>query len=105
MNSVFQRIFSTSKRLPSESRQSDKLTLLQLQQTLQGAIHDCGGMRAQRVTHKIGLSRNVNDLWLLRSDLHQCISQEHSQSVAADRINKLNSAFAGWVPGSQLTRI
>lgn len=102
---VIRRFFGTSMPSSGDSPKAGKLTLEQIRQLLHNAISDCGGMRAQRVTYKISGCRTAGDLWLLRSDLHQCISQEHSQSVAAERINGLIPAFAGWLPASQLTRI
>ncbi|MDB5965117.1 MAG: hypothetical protein JWQ72_1617 [Polaromonas sp.] len=101
MNMVIQRIFGTSllgttgKPLPIE----------QIRNSLHAALHDCKDIRTQRVIYKINLARTPADLWMLRSDLHQCIAQVHSQAVAAERINNLISVFEGWLPSSQLSRI
>ncbi|MBW8723242.1 MAG: hypothetical protein JF626_15720 [Polaromonas sp.] len=62
-------------------------------------------MRSQRVLYKISVAHTPSELWMLRSDLHQCISQAHTQSEAAERINSLIDVFAGWLPASQITRI
>ena len=105
MNLVIRRIFGTALRPASAARRSQKLTLEQLRQSLQGALVDCSGMPADRLAYKIHVARTAADLWLLRSDLHQCISQAHSQNLAAERINALIPAFAGWLPASQLRRI
>ena len=55
--------------------------------------------------YKIDFARTPADLWALRSDLHQCIAQVHTESVAAQRINDMASIFQGWVPAAQLTKI
>lgn len=102
---VIQRIFGASIRSARAARRSQKLTLDQLRQHLQSALVDCSGMPAHRLGYKINVSRTAGDLWLLRSDLYLCISQEHSQGVAAERINGLIPAFEGWLPASQLRRI
>ena len=41
----------------------------------------------------------------MRSDLHQCIAQVHTESVAAQRINELLGVFSVWVRAAQLTKI
>ena len=66
---------------------------------------DCSGTPAHRLGHKINVCRTASDLWLLRRDLYQCISQEHTQGVAAESINRLIPAFEGWLPASQFKRI
>lgn len=45
------------------------------------------------------------ELWLLRNDAYQLISQRHNQSVAAERINRLIQYFEGWLEPKQLIRI
>ena len=66
---------------------------------------DCSGTPAHRLGHKINVCRTASNLWLLRSDFYQCISQEHSQGVAAESINRLIPAFEGRLRASQLNRI
>lgn len=77
----------------------------QIRSGLEAALHDCSGIRTQRMNYRIKAARTPADLWLLRSDLHQCIAQAHSQAVAAERINHLIPFFAGWVPARQLILI
>ena len=105
MQLVNQRIFGTSIKSASAPRRSQKLTLDQLRQSLHSAMVDCSGMPAQRLGHKINVSRTACDLWLLRSDLDQCIAQEQGQGVAAERSNGLIPAFEGWLPASPLNRL
>ncbi len=106
MNMVIQRIFGVvaprfSDSIPSSSR----LPFEHIQQSLRSLLHDCQDMQSQRVIYKINIAESVSDLWLLRSDLHQCISQRHNQAEAATRINSLVEVFQGWLPARQLTRI
>lgn len=42
---------------------------------------------------------------MLRNDAYQLISHQHSQNVAAERINALIAVFEGWVEPRQLVRI
>jgi hypothetical protein len=86
---------ASNKRLPLE----------QVKASLHNTLHDCRDLRAQRIIYKIDIAKTPSDLWLLRSDLYQCISQTHSQSEAVNRINDLVPVFEGWLPARHLTRI
>ena len=57
-------------------------------------------MRAQ-----IEGAASPQELWLLRNDAFQLISQQHSQQVAAKRIDSLIQVFDGWLDPKQLLRI
>lgn len=106
MNMAIQRFFGVKAPPSSDSsRGQGRLTLGQLRESLQILLHDCDDMQSQRVIYKINIARTPADLWLLRSDLLQCISRVHNQAEAAQRINSIVEGFAGWMPSSQLTRI
>jgi hypothetical protein len=98
-------IFAVRRQAPASSHPSVGTPLEEIRQALHLCIQDCRGMAAQRVVYKINLAETAADLWLLRSDLHQCISRTHDQSEAARRINELLDTFRGWIPSAQLTRI
>lgn len=68
-------------------------------------VADCDGVPVHRLRHKIEHSQSIQDLWLLRNDAYQLISQATSQTVAAERINALLEVFEGWVEARQLVRI
>ncbi len=102
---LIQRIFGTSVSGGSSAINRRQLPIEQIRHSLRSTLDDCEDIRAQRVKFKINAARTPADLWMLRSDLHQCISQVHSQRVAVERINSLVSVFEGWLPASQLTRI
>ncbi len=106
MNTAIQRFFGVhSPQLSDSSRRHGRLTLSQLRESLQILLHDCQDTQSQRVIYKINIARTPAELWLLRSDLHQCISRVHNQTEAVQRINSVVEGFAGWMPSSQLTRI
>lgn len=79
--------------------------LLAIRQALLDCVIDCDSPTAHRLRHKIGQSQTPQDLWLLRNDAYQIISQRHNQTVAAERINALMAGFQGWVDAKQLARI
>lgn len=106
VNMIIQRIFGTPVPAPSASTENGtRLSIEQIRHSLHGALHDCQDMRTQRVIYKINMAQTPAELWLLRSDLHQCIARVHSQAIAAERINSLLSVFAGWLPSKQLAPI
>jgi hypothetical protein len=63
------------------------------------------GMQADRLRMRVRASQSVQDLWLLRSDIHQLLAQHFNQGEASHRINVLLPCFAGWIPDKQLLRI
>ncbi len=67
-------------------------------------LEDCAHTQAERLRQKIEQARSPQELWLLRSNAYQLISQQHSQSVAAARIDSLTPAFKGWIEADQITR-
>ena len=90
---------STARKTPSlKDIQVIRNALLQ-------SVEDCDSAPAQRLRHKIAATQTAKELWMLRNDAYQLISQQHSQSAAAARINDLISAFEGWLEPSQLVRI
>ncbi|MEO7887858.1 MAG: hypothetical protein ABI893_09660 [Polaromonas sp.] len=106
MNMVIQRIFGSSvSRLSSPAKPGNRLSVEQIQDSLRTLLHDCDDARTPRLIYKISLAKTPAELWLLRSDLHQCIAHAHTQTEAAERINGLIDVFEGWLPASQLTRI
>lgn len=82
---------------------------LQDMQTIRSAllqcVTDCDGMRAVRLRHQIESAKSAQELWLLRNDAYQLVSQRHSQAVAAERINALIHCFEGILDARQLVRI
>ncbi|MFS2032541.1 hypothetical protein ACEN8I_00815 [Polaromonas sp. CT11-55] len=106
MNTVIQRILGLAAPAFSDSgRPVNRVPVEQIRESLLALLHDCRDMRTQRLIYKVNVAKTPADLWLLRSDLHQCIAQTHSQSEAAERINSLIEVFEGWLPAGQLLRI
>jgi len=106
VNTVIQRILGLAAPAFSDSgRPVNRVPVEQIRESLLALLHDCRDMRTQRLIYKVNVAKTPADLWLLRSDLHQCIAQTHSQSEAAERINSLIEVFEGWLPAGQLLRI
>ena len=82
-----------------------KMTLSQIKLSIELCIQDVQGQEAERLRYKIRAVRDVRELWMLRSDVHQVISKQQSQQAAAQTINDLLPCFAGWMPERLLVKI
>ena len=98
-------IFSALLRVVAQPAAPAPAPLTEVRQRLEMTVQDCQGASAQRLTYKINSAETAIDLWLLRSDLYQCISQVHGQAEADRRINALLDIFSGWMPANQLSQI
>lgn len=100
------RFFRGSLKPRASGHKTPSLKDLQsIRRALLQCIEDCESVSANRLRHKIIHSQTPQELWLLRNDAYQLISQQTSQTIAAERINNLISAFEGWVEPRQLVRI
>lgn len=85
--------------------QAKKMSLSQVKLQMELCFQDVEGTDADRLRYKIRAVREVKDLWMLRSDVHQLISRQINQQEAAQRINALLPCFAGWIPKHSLVAI
>jgi hypothetical protein len=100
------RIFGVTGAPHQRSSRSASLKDLgMIRNQLMRSIADCTSQGAQRLRTKIDQARTAQELWMLRNDAFQLISQQHDQSVAAERINSLIQCFQGWLEPKQLVRI
>ncbi len=82
-----------------------KMPLTEIRHRLRSVLADCTALDAQRLQFKVQAAMSAQELWMLRSDLYECVARHHSQSEAAQRINALLPCFDGWLPSRQLVRI
>jgi len=103
---VIDRLFRVALQPHATPRRMATLKDLQtIRSALLKCVEDCEGLPVDRLRHQVDRARRVQELWLLRNEAYQLISQQHSQSIAAERINRVMSVFQGWIAPSQLTRI
>ncbi len=88
-------------RMFGASDEQSRLELPAIQQEMLATLQDCPCDRSGQLEQRIQSARTPADLWMLRSDVHQCISQTYTQTEASARINSLAPLFKGWVPDSQ----
>lgn len=106
MTLVFNRLFKhTVSRLRMPFMTASQVSVDQIQLQFRALLKDCNDLSAQRVSYRVNGAVSAEELWQLRSELYQCISQLHSQSEAAIRINSLLPSFAGWIPALQRIKI
>ena len=106
MTLVFNRLLNhTISRLRMRFMTTSQAPVDQIQLQFRALLKDCDDLNAQRVSYRVNGAITAEDLWHLRSELYQCISQLHSQSEAAIRINSLLPSFAGWIPALQCIKI
>jgi hypothetical protein len=82
-----------------------KMSLSQIKLQVELSFQDLESSDVDRLRYKIRGAREVQDLWMLRSDVHQLISRQLSQQEAAKRINALLPCFAHWIPALSLVNI
>ena len=104
--SALTRIFRVNIASRQRAQKTPSLKeLARIRRHLERSIEDCPGTPATRLRKQIDQAHTPQELWLLRNDAYQLISQRHNQSVAAERINRLIQDFEGWLEPKQLIRI
>jgi hypothetical protein len=104
MIGMLARLFRKKPQHPP--RAATGLHALQIIRTeLLRCIADCEGVPAARLRHRIDNAKSGQELWLLRIDAYQLVSQRHTQAVAAERINALIHCFQGVLDARKLVRI
>jgi hypothetical protein len=96
---------SLSAILGKSKAQPEKMSITQAKLKFELAMQEFSGQDADRLRYRIRGTRDVRDLWYLRSDMHSLISKRLNQAEASERINQLLPCFDGWIPEHQLTKI
>ena len=98
---------STPPRTPffAPPAHKGKLPIEQIKQRMELVLHDAQSVQVARLRYKIRATRDVGELWMLRSDMYQVIATLHSQSEAARRINSLLPSFSQWISAKQLSAV
>lgn len=99
---VFKMVF-VQRRLSRKHPSLKELALIRRAMLL--SLDDCTSAGATRLRTKVVQAKTPQELWMLRNDAYQLISQQHNQSVAAERINGLMRFFEGWLDPKQIVRI
>lgn len=65
------------------------------------ALADAAGDDADTLRNRIALSRSLRELWHLRTDVYRVVGVARSQSIAQERLCRLNRHFPARAPRSQ----
>jgi hypothetical protein len=84
---------------------TSKMSVSEVKLKVELCFQDVDGSEADRLRFRIRSTREVKDLWMLRSDIHQLISRHINQNEAASRINALLPCFEHWIAAKSLVRI
>jgi hypothetical protein len=95
----------SSMRGGAPKSQSSRASLSKIKLHTELSFQDISSVKSDRLRLKIRSARDVNEVWMLRSDVHQMIAREINQQEAALRINALMPLFEGWIPAKALTSI
>ena len=68
-------IFAAMRTPPAAPDTTERMPLEQIRHQMHQILHDCKSVDAQRIIFRINTAPAPADLWLLRSDLYQCISR------------------------------
>jgi predicted component of type VI protein secretion system len=104
-SSRFLGFFSSFRNSKAAQSTEQRMHVSEAKLKFELKIQDMQGKDADRLRYKIRGVRDVRELWLLRSDVHELISKRQNQQAAADAINDLLPCFEGWIPAHQLAKI
>lgn len=100
------RIFRVAFTPRHQARKPASLKdLASIRSALLLSLEDCASLGAERLRTKVTHAKTPQELWMLRNDAYQLISQQHNQSIAAERINDMIRFFEGWLDPKQIVRI
>ncbi|MBT9553414.1 MAG: hypothetical protein IV088_21440 [Hydrogenophaga sp.] len=89
-----QRLLDALRNRPPTADTRASATGLHLARSaLLRSVHDCSGVHAQHLHHRIRLAGSQRELWALRADAYNVIARDHCQSIAADRIHDMGHLF------------
>lgn len=100
------RMFNFALRPRHQTRKPASLKdMATMRQALLLSLADCNSPGVDRLRSKVEQAKAPQELWMLRNDAYQLISQQHNQSVAAERINDMIHFFEGWLDPKQIAKI
>lgn len=80
---------------PAAPRAMGPAELQRLRNALLDAVSDCRDVLALRLQAQIVRAPTAQDLWHLRATAHDLIARHHCQTVAAERIRRLEPLRQG----------
>ncbi len=99
-------LLEESRRIPLEPRPEDSMhaklarpcSLFQVRVEFAQALHDVPSLRVGELCVRIHRSRSLRELWHLRTELHELITQTLGDTVAQQRMRRLQRHFPRFAP-------
>ena len=93
-----------SERL-KRPRKATAAELNQIRRRMGEQVLDCELKTARRVRSQLEGARTAMQLWLLRSEIYQAVSDQFGQHEAMRRVKLLTPEFEGLLPERQLRSV
>lgn len=87
--------FRNATASPVNTRATGPADLQRLRNALLESVSDCRDVLALRLQAQIVRAPTTEDLWHLRATAHDLIARHHCQTVAAERIRRLEPLRQG----------
>ena len=89
----------------SGQRRADSADLTRIRHAMLERVLDCELKTVRRIRMQLADATSAVQLWLLRSEIYQAISEQFGQAEAALRVESLRPLFQGFLPAKQLRAI
>ena len=83
-------------------RPASLIDLARIRKAMGEQVLDCELKAARRVRSQLDTAGSVMQLWLLRSEIYQAVSDQFGQHEASRRVKRLTPLFDGLLPERQL---
>lgn len=89
----------------SGQRVADSADLTRIRAAMLERVIDCELKTVRRIRVQLAGATSAVQLWLLRSEVYQAISEQFGQAEAAARVESLRPLFRGFLPTKQLRAV
>ena len=89
----------------SGQRVADSADLTRIRAAMLERVIDCELKTVRRIRMQLAGATSAMQLWLLRSELYQALSEQFGQAEAAARVDTLRPLFQGFLPSKQLRAV
>ena len=86
-------------------RVADSADLTRIRSAMLERVIDCEIKTVRRIRMQLAGATTAVQLWLLRSELYQAVSEKFGQAEAKARVDSLCPLFRGFLPSKQLRAI
>ena len=86
-------------------RVADSADLTRIRSAMLERVIDCEIKTVRRIRVQLAGATSAVQLWLLRSEVYQAVSEQFGQAEATARIDSLRPLFRGFLPSKQLRAI